>query len=81
MTARVQLDAGNGGWQSRSRAPGLRSLENPNLARTLREVTEFLRQYVHAIRYRPDQLTAIAITMVGKAASEEPPDRRSGAAL
>ena len=66
--------------QSSSRPPGLRSLEDPDLARTLREVTEFLRLYVNAIRHRPDQLTAIAVTIAGEAASDRPPDRRSGAA-
>jgi hypothetical protein len=39
-----------------------------DLARTLREVAEFLRHYVHAIRHRPDQLPAIAFAMAAEAA-------------
>ena len=54
--------------RSTSRSAGSRSLDNAELARTLWQVAEALREYVQGIRRRPDQLTAIAFAMMAEAA-------------
>lgn len=54
--------------QSSFPQPGSPSIDDADLTRTLREAAESLREYVQAIRHRPDQLPPIAFAMAAEAA-------------